>query len=127
MNDQSYPSRRRFSSRTPNVPVWPGHKTPAVNRGYRSETLRADSTLAHYTSAGSPTSYVGDRLPAVEQADNAEPAIGHCHAVTAEVATLVRTPVDDGVGHRPQGAFAQEPRPVQIDRPGDPAHGLKIS
>jgi mono/diheme cytochrome c family protein/glucose/arabinose dehydrogenase len=49
---------------TPNVPVWPGHKTPAVNRGYRAETLRPDSTLAHYTSAGSPTAYVGDRLPA---------------------------------------------------------------
>lgn len=48
---------------TTNVPVWPGHKTPAVNRGYRPETLRADSTLAHYTSAGSPTAYVGDRLP----------------------------------------------------------------
>jgi putative membrane-bound dehydrogenase-like protein len=49
---------------TPNVPVWPAHKTPAVNRGYRSETLRPDSTLAHYTSAGTPTVYVGDRLPA---------------------------------------------------------------
>ena len=36
---------------TPNVPVWPAHKTPAVNRGYREQTLRpADSTLAHYTS-----------------------------------------------------------------------------
>ncbi len=48
---------------TPNVAVWPAHKTPAVNRGYRAGTLRADSTLAHYTSAGSPTAYVGDRLP----------------------------------------------------------------
>jgi mono/diheme cytochrome c family protein/glucose/arabinose dehydrogenase len=49
---------------TQNVAVWPGHKTPAVNRGYRiGETLRPDSTLAHYTSAGSPTAYVGDLLP----------------------------------------------------------------
>ena len=54
-----------YEQLTRNVPVWPAHKTPAVNRGYREETLRpADSTLAHYTSAGSPTAYVGDRLPA---------------------------------------------------------------
>ena len=49
---------------TPNIAVWPAHKTPAINRGYRAETMRADSSLAHYTSAGSPTAYVGDRLPA---------------------------------------------------------------
>lgn len=49
---------------TRNVPVWPAHKTPAVNRGYRPETMRPDSSLAHYTAAGSPTAYVGDRLPA---------------------------------------------------------------
>ena len=54
-----------YEQLTQNVAVWPGHKTPAVNRGYREETLRpSDSTLAHYTSAGSPTAYVGDRLPA---------------------------------------------------------------
>lgn len=49
---------------TPNVEVWPVRPTPAVNRGYQSRTLRPDSTLAHYTSAGSPVAYVGDRLPA---------------------------------------------------------------
>ena len=49
---------------TTNVPVWPGRATPAVNRGYQQRTLRADSTLAHYTAAGSPVAYVGDRLPA---------------------------------------------------------------
>ncbi|MEO8624944.1 MAG: c-type cytochrome, partial [bacterium] len=49
---------------TANIPVWPAHKTPAVNRGYRAETMRPDSTLAHYTSAGAPTAYVGNRLPA---------------------------------------------------------------
>ncbi len=53
-----------YAALTANVPVWPAHKTPAINRGYREQTLRADSTLAHYTSAGSPTAYVGDRLPA---------------------------------------------------------------
>ncbi len=58
------PVRGVYASLTANVPVFPSHKTPAVNRGYREKTLRADSTLAHYTSAGSPTAYVGDRYPA---------------------------------------------------------------
>jgi mono/diheme cytochrome c family protein/glucose/arabinose dehydrogenase len=48
---------------TPNVAVWPARPTPAVNRGYQPGTLRDDSTLAQYTAAGSPTAYVGDRLP----------------------------------------------------------------
>jgi mono/diheme cytochrome c family protein/glucose/arabinose dehydrogenase len=66
MRNPNLPSPRGiYEQVTRNVPVWPGHKTPAVNRGYREETLRTtDSTLAHYTSAGSPTAYVGDRLPA---------------------------------------------------------------
>ena len=53
-----------YEQLTKNVAVFPAHKTPAVNRGYRAETMRPDSTLAHYTSAGAPTAYVGDRLPA---------------------------------------------------------------
>jgi len=54
-----------YEQLTRNVPVWPAHRTPAVNRGYREATLRpADSTLAHFTAAGSPTPFVGDRLPA---------------------------------------------------------------
>ncbi|MBL0169834.1 MAG: c-type cytochrome [Gemmatimonadaceae bacterium] len=57
------PGRGVYAALTANVPVFPSHKTPAVNRGYREKTLRADSTLAHYTSAGSPTAYVGDRYP----------------------------------------------------------------
>jgi mono/diheme cytochrome c family protein len=66
MRNPNLPAPRGiYEQLTRNVPVWPGHKTPAVNRGYREETMRpADSTLAHYTSAGSPTAYVGDRLPA---------------------------------------------------------------
>ena len=65
MRNQNLVTMRGVYERlTPNIAVWPAHKTPAVNRGYRAETLRPDSTLAHYTSAGSPTPYVGDRLPA---------------------------------------------------------------
>ncbi|HKP15897.1 MAG TPA: PVC-type heme-binding CxxCH protein, partial [Gemmatimonadaceae bacterium] len=48
----------------PNVEVFPAHATPAVNRGYQPQVLRADSTLVRFTSASSPTAYVGDRLPA---------------------------------------------------------------
>ena len=59
----AFPARGAHSALTANVPVFPSHKTPAVNRGYREKILRADSTLAHYTSAGSPTAYVGDRYP----------------------------------------------------------------
>ena len=66
LRNRNFPDPRGvYEQLTPNVAVWPGHKTPAVNRGYREQTLRvADSTLAHYTAAGSPVAYVGDRLPA---------------------------------------------------------------
>lgn len=49
---------------TANVPVWPVRPTPGVNRGYQERVLRDDLTLAEYTAAGSPTAYLGDRLPA---------------------------------------------------------------
>ncbi len=65
LRNPNLPNHRGVYERlTPNVAVWPAHKTPAINRGYRPETMRPDSTLAHYTSAGSPTIYTGDRLPA---------------------------------------------------------------
>ena len=44
--------------------VWPARPTPGVNRGYQAGILRADGTLAHFTSACAPTVYRGDRLPA---------------------------------------------------------------
>jgi mono/diheme cytochrome c family protein/glucose/arabinose dehydrogenase len=44
--------------------VWPSHPTPGVNRGYQRGVLRADGTLATYTSVSAPTVYRGDRLPA---------------------------------------------------------------
>lgn len=43
--------------------VWPVRPTPGVNRGYREGVLRADSTLASFTAAGSPVAYRGDHLP----------------------------------------------------------------
>jgi len=61
--------RGLYEELTPNTEVWPAHATPAVNRGYQPQILRADSSLRRYTSASSPTAYVGDRLPA-ELRDN---------------------------------------------------------
>jgi mono/diheme cytochrome c family protein/HEAT repeat protein len=43
--------------------VWPVRPTRGVNRGYQAGILRADGTLAKFTSACSPTVYRGDRLP----------------------------------------------------------------
>jgi mono/diheme cytochrome c family protein/glucose/arabinose dehydrogenase len=43
--------------------VWPVHPTPGVNRGYQNGVLRADKSLATYTSVSSPLVYRGDRLP----------------------------------------------------------------
>jgi mono/diheme cytochrome c family protein/glucose/arabinose dehydrogenase len=65
VRDSAGPDLRGVYERlTPNVAVWPARRTPAINRGYRPQTMRPDSTLAHYTAAGSPTVYIGDRLPA---------------------------------------------------------------
>ena len=73
--------RGPYERLVPNVDVFPAHATPGVNRGYQPGVLR-DGRLAKYTSASSPTAYVGDRLPAVLR-DNlfvTEPAgnlVGH--------------------------------------------------
>ena len=44
--------------------VWPIRPTRGVNRGYQYGILRADGTLAKYTSVCAPMVYRGDRLPA---------------------------------------------------------------
>lgn len=44
--------------------VWPARPTPGVNRGYQTGVLKADNSLANFTSVASPTIYRGDRLPA---------------------------------------------------------------
>jgi mono/diheme cytochrome c family protein/glucose/arabinose dehydrogenase len=43
--------------------VWPIRPTRGVNRGYQYGILRADGTLARYTSVCTPMVYRGDRLP----------------------------------------------------------------
>ena len=44
--------------------TWPIRPTRGVNRGYQYGILRADGTLAKYTSVCTPMVYRGDRLPA---------------------------------------------------------------
>ena len=44
---------------------------------------------------------VGDRLLAVEEPDDAEPAIGEPDAGLFEIAVLIGPAMDDGVGHAP--------------------------
>jgi mono/diheme cytochrome c family protein/glucose/arabinose dehydrogenase len=44
--------------------TWPIRPTRGVNRGYQFGILRADGTLAKYTSVCTPMIYRGDRLPA---------------------------------------------------------------
>ena len=56
-------TRGIYEEMTKNGPVWPVRPTPGVNRGYRERTLRPDSTLAHFTAAGSPVAFRGNRLP----------------------------------------------------------------
>jgi hypothetical protein len=56
--------RGTYEQLTQNVPVYPARPTPGINRGYRPQTMREDSTLAHYTAAGAPFAVTGDRLPA---------------------------------------------------------------
>jgi mono/diheme cytochrome c family protein/glucose/arabinose dehydrogenase len=85
-NPQQSRSRGVYEALTGNVPVFPAHPTPAVNRGYMDGILRPDSTLAEFTSAGSPTVYVGDRLPQ-ELAGNVfvtEPAANLVHRFIVE-------------------------------------------
>jgi mono/diheme cytochrome c family protein/glucose/arabinose dehydrogenase len=44
--------------------TWPIRPTRGVNRGYQYGILRADGTLARFTSVCTPMVYRGDRLPA---------------------------------------------------------------
>ena len=71
--------------------VWPVRPTLGINRGYREGMLRADGSLAKFTSAGSPVIYRGDRLPS-ELYGNA--------FVTESAGNLVHrlVLVDDGTG-----------------------------
>jgi mono/diheme cytochrome c family protein/glucose/arabinose dehydrogenase len=64
-------TRRRglYERLSENVPVWPIRPTPGVNRGYRDQILRPDSTLVRFTAAGSPVVYRGELLPAELQND----------------------------------------------------------
>lgn len=44
--------------------VWPVRPTRGVNRGYQAGVLKADGSLANFTSVSAPTIYRGGTLPA---------------------------------------------------------------
>jgi mono/diheme cytochrome c family protein len=78
--------------------VWPVRPTRGVNRGYQDGILKADGSLAHFTSVCSPTVYRGDRLPAELHGNVfvAEPA---ANLVSRIIVT------DDGTGLRAKKAY----------------------
>jgi len=46
-----------------NTLIWPVHPTRGVNRGYRTESFRADGSSTYYGGVSSPLIYRGNRLP----------------------------------------------------------------
>ena len=66
--------------------------------------------------------FVVDRLLAVREADDAEPAIGEPDAGLFEIAVLIGPAMDDGVGHARQGAGRNGAGAGEIDDACDAAH-----
>ena len=60
---------------------------------------------------GNRAVFIRDWLPTVEEADNAEPAIGERYAVLLEVAVFIGAAMHDGVGHGVQHVLGNEPIP----------------
>ena len=69
---------------------------------------------------------VADRLLAVGEADDAEPAIGQAEARLVEVAVIVRAAMDDGVGHAFEKSGRHPASTRQIDRPGNATHAILL-
>ena len=62
-NPHAVSTRGLYERTTADLEVFAIRPTPAVNRGYREGTLRADGSLAVFVAAGTPVVYRGDRLP----------------------------------------------------------------
>src|SRR4051812_44917976 len=67
---------------------------------------------------------VGDGLPAVREADDAEPSIRQADAGRFEEAVLVRPAVNDGTGHAGEQSRGNRALPRQIDDARDATHAL---
>src|SRR5262245_25240795 len=68
------------------------------------------------------TVLVGDWLASVGEAENGQPAVGQCQLRYVEVAVLVGSAMDDGIGHSPYERRGWVAAVRQIDDPCDPAH-----
>ena len=70
---------------------------------------------------------VRDRLLAVGEADDGEPAVGEVKAGAFEEPVLVRSAMDDGLGHRGHHPKRGRPLARQVDHPRDSAHSGRSS
>src|SRR5581483_4566876 len=71
---------------------------------------------------------VEDRLAAIGQADDAEPARGEADTRSFQIAVFVRPAVDDGVRHGMQPPCRHgPPLPGQVNHPCDAAHAAILS
>src|SRR5262249_368327 len=66
--------------------------------------------------------FIPDGLPAVEEADDAEPSVGESQAGLLEKAVFIRAAVDDRIGHARQSAVGQRALALQIDHARNAAH-----
>ena len=69
---------------------------------------------------------VGDGLPSVGQADNAEPARGQTDARELQEPVLVGAAMDNGAGHGCQAPARNGPPPRQVDQAGNAAHRCSL-
>ena len=66
--------------------------------------------------------FVANRLLAVRQADDAEPAIGQAEPGFFEITVVVGTAMDNGVGHALEQVVRHRPSARQIHHTDDTAH-----
>src|SRR5439155_23026605 len=71
--------------------------------------------------------FIGNGLPAVAEADDAQQAVGQADAVALEKAILVGAAVVECRRHRRQHVRRRSATAGQIDHPGDSTHGAILA
>ena len=92
--------------------------SPALELGALLDIIEQLAIVNHVDAAV----FVADRLPAVGQADDAQPARSHPQAGQLQEPVLIRSTVDHGVGHCLQHPCRHRPLTVQIHDSCDSAH-----
>lgn len=70
--------------------------------------------------------FIGDWLPAIGQADNAQAPAGESDALTLQVPLVVRPAMHERAGHALKRARRQRPPSGEVDESRDAAHGRVI-